>query len=237
MVITLTEASTACAWRIAAIGTDDAGADGFGGAGGGVAGAAAGLGAAAGAGAAAAGAAGLAAAGGGGGGGAAAVSVFAAGLSLTAPGLILNNCCPDFTVSPSCTKISSITPLTGVGTPTVVLSVSISITFSSARTSSPTFTVNLRETNTQQHQNNVLGHVTFAFASPVVWHASNRLNANLKHTHTHSLDISFGHRIGEWWHFDNFTQCRRAMNEPQIIIRPSRAAGDPAKNGFGIKLS
>lgn len=60
-------------------------------------------------------------------GGAAAAA--AAGLPLTAPGLILNNSWPALTVSPSCTKIASITPETGVGTPTVVLSVSISITF------------------------------------------------------------------------------------------------------------
>lgn len=116
------------------MGTDDAGADGLGGGGGGVAGADRGAagGGGVGTGAAAGVGAGAAAAGGGGGGGAAASAGLAADLPLTAPGLILNNCCPALTVSPSCTKISSTMPLIGVGTPTVVLSVSISITFSSA---------------------------------------------------------------------------------------------------------
>lgn len=140
---TLTEASTACAWRMAAIGIEDAGAWGLGGGGGGVA---------------------LGVGGGGGGGGAAATfgagagadwtgfggsgafAGAAAGFPLTGPGLILNRSWPAFTVSPSLTKISSITPLTGVGTPTVVLSVSISITFWSTWTSSPTLHVNLKMT-------------------------------------------------------------------------------------------
>lgn len=134
---TLTCASTAGEKRIADTGVLEAGATGLGGGGGGVA---AGLGG---------GGTGAAAACGGGGGGAAAAGAgadsagFSAGLALTAPGLILNSCWPALTVSPSATKISSTTPATGVGTPTVVLSVSISITFWSACTSSPTFTVNL----------------------------------------------------------------------------------------------
>uniref|UniRef100_A0A2M4AH40 Putative glycine-rich cell wall structural protein 1 n=1 Tax=Anopheles triannulatus TaxID=58253 RepID=A0A2M4AH40_9DIPT len=114
------------------------GAAGFGGGGGGAAAAAGGGGGGGGAAAAATGG------GGGGGGGAAAAGAGAsAGLAAAfgaSPVIFsLNNCWPALTVSPSATKISSIIPWPGAGTPTVVLSVSISMTTSSAATASPTF--------------------------------------------------------------------------------------------------
>ena len=89
----------------------------------------------------AAGAAG--AAGGGGGGGAAAGSAAAAGLGLAgaappAPTLILTSFIPGFTVLPSSTKSSSMTPAHGDGTGTEVLSVSTSQMTSSSVTASPT---------------------------------------------------------------------------------------------------
>lgn len=90
----------------------------------------AGLGAAAGAGAAF-GAAGAGAAAG------------AAALAGAAPGLILNRAWPGLTVSPSFTRMSVRVPEKGAGTATVVLSVSISMTASSAANESPTLQVNL----------------------------------------------------------------------------------------------
>lgn len=96
--LTLTEAG---AVRIAPTGVDDTGAVGRGGGGGGVLAGRGGTGTTAiGVGAGAAAAAGV----GGGGVDAAGASAFAAaGLAPTAPALILNNCWPAFTVSPSCT--------------------------------------------------------------------------------------------------------------------------------------
>uniref|UniRef100_A0A2M4D4K7 Putative glycine-rich cell wall structural protein 1 n=1 Tax=Anopheles darlingi TaxID=43151 RepID=A0A2M4D4K7_ANODA len=115
------------------------GAAGFGGGGGGAAAAAGGGGG----GGAAAAAAATGGGGGGGGGAAAAGAGASAGLAAAfgaSPVIFsLNNCWPALTVSPSATKISSIIPWPGAGTPTVVLSVSISITTSSAATASPTF--------------------------------------------------------------------------------------------------
>lgn len=111
------------------------------------AGAAAGLAAGGGA-AATAGAGAGAGAGGGGGAGAGAGAAAAAGaaaLAGAAPGFILNKSCPGLTVSPSFTIIAVKTPANGAGTGTVVLSVSISMTASSAPNESPTLQVNLNE--------------------------------------------------------------------------------------------
>merc|ERR1712212_934465 len=110
-----------------------------GGGGGGVVG----IGAAAAAGAA--GAAGAAAGGGGGGGGGAAAAGAgaaadgaAAGLAPPGPSWILRSCTPGWTVLPSSTSSSVITPEPGEGTGTEVLSVSISQRTSSSETLSPT---------------------------------------------------------------------------------------------------
>merc|ERR1719209_1366458 len=95
-------------------------------------------------GAAAAGAAGAAAGGGGGGGGAAAAGAgaaaagAAAGLAPPGPSWILRSCTPGWTVLPSSTSSSVITPEPGEGTGTEVLSVSISQRTSSSETLSPT---------------------------------------------------------------------------------------------------
>merc|ERR1719397_1458551 len=111
------------------------GAAGRGGGGGGVVG----IGAAA-----AAGAAGAAAGGGGGGGGAAAAGAgaaaagAAAGLAPPGPSWILRSCTPGWTVLPSSTSSSVMTPEPGEGTGTEVLSVSISQRTSSSETLSPT---------------------------------------------------------------------------------------------------
>merc|ERR1719382_1123040 len=109
------------------------GAAGRGGGGGGVVG----IGAAA-----AAGAAGAAAGGGGGGaaaaGAGAAAAGAAAGLAPPGPSWILRSCTPGWTVLPSSTSSSVITPEPGEGTGTEVLSVSISQRTSSSETLSPT---------------------------------------------------------------------------------------------------
>ena len=77
--------------------------------------------------------------GGGGGGGAAAAACFgaAAGAAPTSPTAILANFAPGLTVDPSSTRSSSITPDTGDGTGTDVLSVSISQITSSTEILSP----------------------------------------------------------------------------------------------------
>merc|ERR1719209_22290 len=90
------------------------------------------------------GAAAAAAAGGGGGGGAAAAGAgaaaagAAAGLAPPGPSWILRSCTPGWTVLPSSTSSSVITPEPGEGTGTEVLSVSISQRTSSSETLSPT---------------------------------------------------------------------------------------------------
>lgn len=120
------------------------------------AGAAAGF-AAGGGGAAATAGAGAGAGFGGGGGAAgagagAAAAAGAAALAGAAPGLILNKSCPGLTVSPSFTIIAVKTPANGAGTGTVVLSVSISMTASSAPKESPTLQVNLKERSISMNQ-------------------------------------------------------------------------------------
>merc|ERR1719397_443622 len=85
-----------------------------------------------------------AAGGGGGGGGAAAAGAgaaaagAAAGLAPPGPSWILRSCTPGWTVLPSSTSSSVITPEPGEGTGTEVLSVSISQRTSSSETLSPT---------------------------------------------------------------------------------------------------
>lgn len=111
-----------------------------GGAGAGFGAAAAGAGAGAGAGF---GAAGAGAAGAGAGAGAAAAGA-AAALAGAAPGFILKTSWPDLTVSPLFTRIAVTTPAKGACTGIVVLSVSISMTASSAANESPTLHVNLK---------------------------------------------------------------------------------------------
>merc|ERR1711970_1185446 len=87
---------------------------------------------------------GAAAGGGGGGGGAAAAGAgaaaagAAAGLAPPGPSWILRSCTPGWTVLPSSTSSSVITPDPGEGTGTEVLSVSISQRTSSSDTLSPT---------------------------------------------------------------------------------------------------
>lgn len=112
-----------------------------GGAAAGFAAAAAGAGAGAGAGF---GAAGAGAAGAGAGAGAGAAAAGAAALAGAAPGFILKTSWPDLTVSPLFTRIAVTTPAKGACTGIVVLSVSISMTASSAANESPTLHVNLK---------------------------------------------------------------------------------------------
>merc|ERR1719239_1502795 len=107
------------------------GAAGRGGGGGGVVG----IGAAAAAGAAAGGGGGGAAAAAGAG---AAAAGAAAGLAPPGPSWILRSCTPGWTVLPSSTSSSVMTPEPGEGTGTEVLSVSISQRTSSSETLSPT---------------------------------------------------------------------------------------------------
>lgn len=70
-----------------------------------------------------------------------------AALAGAAPGFNLNSSWPGLTVSPSLTRISVTEPEKGAGTGIVVLSVSISITASSAPNESPTLQVNLMTKN------------------------------------------------------------------------------------------
>lgn len=58
---------------------------------------------------------------------------------------------------------------------------------------------------------------------PVVGTPPDQMHFKMKN---HSLDITFGHGIRKWWHFDYFTQRCRAMNKSQIVIRPSCATQD-----------
>merc|ERR1719414_948595 len=83
-------------------------------------------------------AAGAAGAAGGGGGGGSAAGLGLAGAAPPAPTLILTSFIPGFTVLPSSTKSSSMTPAHGDGTGTEVLSVSTSQMTSSSVTASPT---------------------------------------------------------------------------------------------------